>query len=195
MAEQTTEPNNEPIEPVEPHTDPEPEPHNEPNKSDKIIEKLQKRIGEEQSKKNEYKYQLDNALKRIEALEKGQEPNPESEPKDDRDDRIAALEQQIKRRDLTDTARQVLAEGGINVPEDVLALAVASDDKKQMLTNVKSLIGYVQTIREEARKEFLKGKTPRVKGGKKTPTNLKDMTLEERSELAREDPELYAKLS
>lgn len=163
------------------------------NKADKIVEKLQKRIGEEQAKKNEYKDQLDDALKRIAKLEKGEDPD-QSETKDERDERIAVLEAQIKRQKITDTARGVLAEGGINVPDAVLGFVVADDDKTT-LGNVKSLLTYTQSIRDDARKELLAGKTPKDQTSTSAPSKkFKDMSLAERNELAQHDMSLYEKL-
>ncbi|MDN5954041.1 MAG: DUF4355 domain-containing protein [Loigolactobacillus coryniformis] len=163
------------------------------DKADKIVAKLQKRIGEEQAKKNEYKDQLDDALKRIARLEKGEDPD-QSETKDERDERIAALEAQIKRQKITDTARGVLAEGGINVPDAVLGFIVADDDKTT-LGNVKSLLTYTQSIRDDARKELLAGKTPKDQTSTAAPSKkLKDMSLAERNELAQQDMSLYEKL-
>lgn len=141
-------------------------------KADKIVEKLQKRIDTTVAQKNEYKVKLDKALERIAKLEKGEDPE-KPEPVDERDTEIAKLQAQIKRRDITDQARSVLAEGGINVPEDVLSFVV-TDDNKDTLANVKSLITYIQSIREDVRQDFLKGTTPRVTG-----SSIKTMTKDE----------------
>lgn len=164
----------------------------EENKADKIVDKLQKRIGQEQAKKNEYKDQLDDALQRIAKLEKGEDPD-KPEPKDERDERISALEAQIKRQKITDTARGVLAEGGINVPDEVLSYVVADDDKAT-LANVKSFITYTQSIRDDARKELLVGKTPKDQTSTAPSKKFKDMSLAERNELAQNDMSMYQKL-
>jgi hypothetical protein len=162
------------------------------DKADKIVEKLQKRIGEEQAKKNEYKDQLNDALTRIAKLEKGEDPDKPA-PKDEKDERIAALEAQIKRRDITEQARDVLVSSGMNVPSDVLDRLV-SDDNKATLANVKSFVTYIQLVREDARKELLAGTTPKDAPTGGTTKKLKDMSLAERSQLASEDMALYQQL-
>lgn len=163
------------------------------DKADKIVAKLQKRIGEEQAKKNEYKDQLDGALARITKLEKGQDPD-EPELADERDERIAALEAQIKRQHMTDTARGVLAEGGIAVPDSVLDFVVDTDDKDTLL-HVRSLLTYTQSVRDAARQELLAGKTPKDQTSTAAPSKkFKDMSLAERNELAQKDMSLYEKL-
>lgn len=162
------------------------------DKADRIVEKLQKRIGEEQAKKNEYKDQLNDALTRIAKLEKGEDPDKPA-PKDEKDERIAALEAQIKRRDITEQARDVLVSSGMNVPSDVLDRLV-SDDNKATLANVKSFVTYIQTVREDARKELLAGTTPKDAPTGGTTKKLKDMSLAERSQLASEDMALYQQM-
>lgn len=165
-------------------------------KADKIVSKLQKRIGKEQAEKNDYKDQLKTALERITKLEKGEDPD-KPEPTDEKDSEIAKLQAQIKRRDITDQARSVLTEGGINVPADVLNFIV-SDDDKATLANVKAFIGYTQQVRDSARQEFLKGTTPRVTGQQiKTvsQTDFDAMTYAQRADLAQKDPQQFNKLT
>ena len=56
------------------------EPEQKKVDADEIVKKLQKRIGAEQSKKNSYKEQLDNALKEIEKLKSGKSSSFNSLP-------------------------------------------------------------------------------------------------------------------
>ena len=82
--------------------------------SDAVVKKLQKRIGAEQSKKNSYKEQLDNALKEIEKLKSGKSVKTLSDEDkakkdvDEKDKEIAALKSQIARRQTLDDTDQVL---------------------------------------------------------------------------------------
>lgn len=140
------------------------------DKSAEIMSKLQKRIGAEQAKKNDYKDKLEKALETIEKLKNGDNPE-EPQPEDERDTRIKELEAQIKRESITKQARSVLTEGGMNVPDSMLELAIADDDQKT-LENVKTLISYTQSVQANTRSEFRKGSTPRVNGKTVGPTDL-----------------------
>lgn len=165
-------------------------------KADKVLAKLQKRIGKEQSKKNEYKDQLEKALTRIEKLEKGQNPD-EPEPVDEKDSEIAKLQSQIKKRDITDQARSVLNESGISVPASILNLVV-TDKVPSTLTNVKEILTYTQSIRDAARQEFLKGTTPSVTGKTIKAYTQKEfdrMSYQEKADLAKNNPDEFKKLT
>ncbi|WP_261806158.1 DUF4355 domain-containing protein [Lapidilactobacillus luobeiensis] len=87
--------------------------------ADKIVEKLQKRIGKEQSEKNDFEGKYEAAMKQIDALQKGDDPNKETEP-DENQKKISALEAQIKRQDMCDQARTVITDAGFSVPNSLL---------------------------------------------------------------------------
>ena len=101
-----------------PKDNPNPGDEKEPVDPEKVIEKLQKRIGKEQADKNEMKSQLEQALARIEELEKGgkksiKEKSDEEKAADlqkEKDDEIAALKAQIKLSNITSEADEVLKE-------------------------------------------------------------------------------------
>ncbi|WP_204123123.1 capsid assembly scaffolding protein Gp46 family protein [Lacticaseibacillus mingshuiensis] len=165
------------------------------DKSAKILEKLQKRIGSEQAKKNDYKDQLDEALATIDKLKKGENPD-EPAAKDEKDDKIAQLEAQIKRSNTTAQARKVLTDGGINVPDAVLEFVVSDDDEKT-LDNVRALISYTQSIQSQVRDEFRKGATPSKTGKAIKPVTKEafdKMTPMEQLTFGVKDPDLYNKL-
>lgn len=171
--------------------------------SDAVVKKLQKRIGAEQSKKNSYKEQLDNALKEIEKLKSGKSVKTLSDEDkakkdvDEKDKEIAALKSQIARRQTLDDTDQVLRENGLIVPSNVLNFLV-SDDADNTYSNVKAFIDYTETIKDSVREEFKKGRTPRVSGTTTKAVSQKDfdgMTQKERVALFHADPELFKKFT
>lgn len=179
------------------------EPEQKKVDADEIVKKLQKRIGAEQSKKNSYKEQLDNALKEIEKLKSGKSVKTLSDEDkakkdvDEKDKEIAALKSQIARRQTLDDTDQVLRENGLVVPSNVLNFLV-SDDADNTYSNVKAFIDYTETVKDSVREEFKKGKTPRVSGTTTKAVSQQDfdgMTQKERVALFRSDPELFRKLT
>ena len=150
------------------------EPEQKKVDADEIVKKLQKRIGAEQSKKNSYKEQLDNALKEIEKLKSGKSVKTLSDEDkakkdvDEKDKEIAALKSQIARRQTLDDTDQVLRENGLIVPSNVLNFLVSD------------------------------GRTPRVSGTTAKAVSQQDfdgMTQKERVALFHTDPELFRKLT
>lgn len=135
---------------------------------EKVIEKLQKRIGKEQADKNETKIQLEQALARIEELEKGgkksiKEKSDEEKAADiqkEKDDRIAALEAQIKLSNITSEADEVLKESGIALKAEELALLVDVDEEKTF-SNIKTLLGLLENQRIQWEKGRNTGVTPK----------------------------------
>lgn len=135
---------------------------------EKVIEKLQKRIGKEQADKNETKTQLDQALARIEELEKGgkksiKEKSDEEKAADiqkEKDDEIAALKAQIKLSNITSEADEVLKESGIALKAEELALLVDVDEEKTY-SNVKTFLGLLENQRVQWEKERNTGVTPK----------------------------------
>jgi hypothetical protein len=179
------------------------EPEQKKVDADEIVKKLQKRIGAEQSKKNSYKEQLDNALKEIEKLKSGKSVKTLSDEDkakkdvDEKDKEIAALKSQIARRQTLDDTDQVLRENGLIVPSNVLNFLV-SDDADNTYSNVKAFIDYTETVKDSVREEFKKGRTPRVSGTTAKAVSQQDfdgMTQKERVALFHTDPELFRKLT
>lgn len=168
---------------------------NQQSDADKIVEKLQKRIGKEQSEKNDFKDKYEAAMKQIEALQQGKDPNAEPDkPKEESE--VEKLKKQIARRDMRDQARQVITEAGFSVPNNLLEALVVDDDQ-QTLANVKAVIEYTNSVQGAVRDEFRKGKTPRKVGKAAKPITKEafdKMTPTEQLSLGVKDPELYAKL-
>lgn len=141
---------------------------------EKVIEKLQKRIGKEQADKNETKTQLEQALARIEELEKGgkksiKEKSDEEKAADiqkEKDDEIAALKAQIKLSNITSEADEVLKESGLALKAEELALLVDVDEEKTY-SNVKTFLGLLENQRVQWEKERNTGVTPKKVPGQK----------------------------
>ena len=114
--------------------------------SEKVVEKLQKRLASKTAAEKETKTQLEQALARIEELEKGGKKGV----KDLSDEEKATKAQQEK-------------EAGLTVGKDILSIVVSEDDVRT-LANVKALINYTQDQQKQWEIKRNTGSTP-----KKTP--------------------------
>lgn len=179
------------------------EPEQKKVDADEIVKKLQKRIGAEQSKKNSYKQQLEEALDKIKQLESGKSVKELSDKDkarkdtDEKDKRIAELEAQIAHRKTLDETDQVLRDSGLSVPSDVLGFLV-SDNADTTYANVKAFIDYTESVKDSVREEFRKGHTPRMSGKtvrEVTQEQFMRMNQSERVKLYRDNPELFKKLT
>ena len=136
---------------------------------DKLVKKLQKRIGKEQNEKHSLQDQLDKANAKIKQLQSGKsikDLSDEDKAKkagDDKDKEIASLRAQLTRRDNIKQTDEVFKEAGLNVSDDVLNMVVVDDDK-QTYANVQALIKYTNQIQSGVKKDLLKGSTPKING-------------------------------
>lgn len=173
--------------------------------SEKVIEKLQKRIGKEQAEKNETKTQLDQALARIEELEKDSKKSVKEKSNEEKaaeaqkakDDEIAALRAQIKVADLTQQADEVLKESGLAVGKDVLSIIV-NEDEETTYSNVKAIINFLNEQQKQWEIKRNTGDTPKQVPKGKTSVDQQQfdaMTFAEKSKLATNDPEQFKKLT
>ncbi|MDG4966265.1 DUF4355 domain-containing protein [Lactococcus lactis] len=172
---------------------------------EKVIEKLQKRIGKEQADKNETKTQLEQALARIEELEKGgkksiKEKSDEEKAADlqkEKDDEIAALKAQIKLSNITSEADEVLKESGIALKAEELALLIDVDEEKTY-SNVKTFLGLLENQRVQWEKERNTGVTPkRVTSSERVVTkeDYDKMTFAEKAQLQSKNPALFSEIT
>lgn len=136
---------------------------------DKLVKKLQKRIGKEQNEKHSLQDQLDKANEKIKQLQSGKsikdlsDEDKAKKAESDKDKRIASLEAQITRRDNIKQTDEVFKEAGLNVSDDVLNMVVVDNDK-QTYANVQALIKYTNQIQSGVKRELLKGSTPKING-------------------------------
>lgn len=137
--------------------------------ADKTVAKLQKRIGKEHAEKQDYKSKLEDALKQIEDLKSGKsikklsEEEKATNAEDEKAKRIAELEGEIARSKSIKETDSVFKEAGLNVDDSVLNMVVANDNDKTY-ANAKALINFANSVQEQARQGFLKGKTPKETG-------------------------------
>ena len=135
--------------------------------ADKIVEKLQKRLDSKTKAEKETKTQLEQALARIEELEKGGKKSVKEQSVEDKeaqaqqakDDEIAKLKQQIKLAEVTQQADEVLKESGLALGKDMLSLLV-NEDEEQTYTNVKSLISFLDEQQKQWEVKRNTGVTP-----------------------------------
>lgn len=143
---------------------------------DKLVKKLQKRIGKEQNEKHFLQDQLDKANAKIKELQSGKsiknlsDEDKAKKAEDEKDKEIASLRAQITRRDNIKQTDEVFKDAGLTVGDDVLNMVVVDDDK-QTYANVQALIKYTNQIQSGVKKELLKGSTPR-NNGKPTMTKV-----------------------
>lgn len=136
---------------------------------DKLVKKLQKRIGKEQNEKHSLQDQLDKANEKIKQLQSGKsikdlsDEDKAKKAESDKDKKIASLEAQITRRDNIKQTDEVFKEAGLNVSDDVLNMVVVNNDK-QTYANVQALIKYTNQIQSGVKRELLKGSTPKING-------------------------------
>ena len=103
------------------------------------------------------------------------------------------LKSQLASYQMGKQARSMFEDAKLSVTEDDLK-HVVTPEAESTETNVKWLIAHDQAVAERVRQELLKGSTPFDPSSNRKTKSIKDMTLLERSELQREDPELYKKL-
>ena len=136
--------------------------------ADKIVEKLQKRLDSKTKSEKETKTQLEQALARIEELEKGGKKSvkeqsvedKEAEAQKAKDDEIAKLKQQIKLAEVTQQADEVLKESGLALGKNMLTLLV-NEDEEQTYSNVKSLISFLDEQQKQWEVKRNTGVTPK----------------------------------
>lgn len=140
--------------------------------SDKIVEKLKKRIGKEQASKHDLEKQLKDAQAEIERIKSGKsvkklsDEDKAKKASDEKDAKIAELEAKLARNEAIKQTAEVFKEGGLNVSDKVLDMVVANDDEKTY-ANVQTLIEFAQSIQSDTKKGMLKGHTPRQNGNNK----------------------------
>ncbi|MFT8773791.1 MAG: DUF4355 domain-containing protein [Lacticaseibacillus paracasei] len=103
------------------------------------------------------------------------------------------LKSQLATYEMGKQARSMFEDAKLSVTEDDLK-HVVTPEAESTETNVKWLIAHDQAVAERVRQELLKGSTPLDPSSNRKTKSLKDMTLLERSELQRKDPEMYKKL-
>lgn len=166
--ETTTEANNNDAQDVQ--TDP----NDVGSDNDKIIEKLQSRIGKEQSKKNELQQQLEQAQSELKKLRSGGKEDEEKE-KSPEQIKVEALEKQLARRDIIDSTLDVFKESHIDMPKNIVSMFV-DDDRDKTIENAGELLTFITSVKKDAeakvRSEYVGGRVPSATKHQESNTNF-----------------------
>lgn len=103
--------------------------------------------------------------------------------------KLAAIEMQ-------NTARKMLAESGLTLSDEQLALVV-TDDAETTKAKVADLLAFARNVREQTLDEMMTGKTPKDKGGTKSITaskSFEEMSMQEIAQLKKDNPEQFKSL-
>lgn len=168
--------------------------------SDSVVEKLKHRLGKEQADKVDAQKELAdlrekyNALKEQKSVKKLSEEDKTKKALSEKDKRINELEFELKHREALSQVDAVFKEAGLNVGEQVLNMVTSNDDEKTY-NNAQAVIELVNKVRKDTRNSFFKGKTPTDAGKHINPSKkLSEMSLLERVQLKKQDPEAYREL-
>lgn len=171
-----------------------------PVDAEKIAKKLQKRISKEQESKHQALKEVEELKAKLAKYENNDKSIKElsdeekaKQEEDAKDRRIKELEERLARNEDLKQTKQVFEESGLSVPDEVLDMVVANDNKKTV-ANVQAITNFIEKIKEDTRNELLAGRTPRVTGVKTKMTkeqirNIKD--TEERQKAMRDNWSLF----
>lgn len=186
MAEEETKTNTE----VEPQNDQQTEPQDPTPKDDqkdqsavdKLTSKFQKRIDKLTASNSDYKSKLEKAEKQLEDLKSGKvsvkdllKEQKSTKEDDEKDQRIAQLEAQLQREKDLQSTREAFSEDGLTIPDSVLNMVV-STNQQTTVDNIGAIKSFVNAIRDSAKKEALRGTTPRTNGKSATSLSKADIS-------------------
>lgn len=186
MSEEETKTNTE----VEPQNDQQTEPQDPTPKDDqkdqsavdKLTSKFQKRIDKLTASNSDYKSKLEEAEKQLEDLKSGKvsvkdllKEQKSTKEDDEKDQRIAQLEAQLQREKDLQSTREAFSEDGLTIPDSVLNMVV-STNQQTTVDNIGAIKSFVNTIRDSAKKEALRGTTPRTNGKSATSLSKADIS-------------------
>ncbi len=103
--------------------------------------------------------------------------------------KLAAIEMQ-------NTARKMLAESGLTLSDEQLALVV-TDDAETTKAKVDDLLAFARNVREQTLDEMMTGKTPKDNGSAKSITTNKsfeEMSMQEIAQLKKDNLEQFKSL-
>ena len=159
-----------------------------PVDAEKIAKKLQKRISKEQEGKHQALQEVEELKAKLAKYENNDKSIKElsdeekaKQEEDAKDRRIKELEERLARNDDLKQTKQVFEESGLSVPDEVLDMVVVNDSEKT-LANVKAITNYTESIKEDARKELLAGRTPRTTGVKTQMTKEQIRSIKDTAE-------------
>lgn len=172
---------------------------------DKTVEKLKKRLDSKTAENHDLKQKYDEQSQLLDDLKSGRKSIKElfsddkkSKEETEKDNEIAKLKAEIARTKAINETNAVFKDQGLVVNDDVLNMVVGNGtDNDAIYENVKALTGLINKIKEDTRKEFMKGSTPRInKSAAKVSTKSFDkMTLAEKVQLHATNPEKFNELT
>ena len=155
---------------TDPNADPQGEPGTDPNADDKSDEKkytdadFNKKLNQkfaEWQKKKEQEIAEAEKLAKMSAEEKANHTaQKEKERADKAEARIAELERKDTLSEMSKTARKMLSDEGINIPDDLLSRLVTTDAEETKAA-VDGFSKMFKAAVEDAVKEAARGTTPR----------------------------------
>lgn len=141
--------------------------------SDALLGKLKKRIGKEQSEKNQYKDENDRLKARIKELEGStdkkksvKELSDDDKSRDElaaKDKRIQELQNQLDHNKAVKETMAVFQDSGFNPSDEIVEMVVTGDDE-QTYANTKAILNLIADVQDKTKQGMLKGTTPRVNG-------------------------------
>lgn len=173
--------------------------------SDKVVEKLQKRLKSINSEKKEANEELTKALERIAELENASKKDVKQLSEEDKakqlqaekDKEINELREQLKLNNITMQVDEALKESGFALSKEELDLVVDTDEEKAY-QNIKTLISLINKDREQQAYKRNVGVTPKKVTEQRvaiTKEQFDAMTFAEKSKLATTDPQQFKKLT
>ena len=140
---------------------------NAESRTDSVVKDLQDKLINAQNKQDDLETQVEKLKAENAKLKKGSVKElSKADKESEKDKQIADLNAKIERMQAMNDTDTVFKENGLNVSREILEMVV-TNDAEQTVANAKSLIDFIENDKSEARKESLKGTTPKLnKGGR-----------------------------
>lgn len=173
---------------------------------DKTVDKLKQRLSSKTAENHDLKQKYEEQSQLLDDLKSGRKSIKElasddkkSKEETEKDNEIANLKAEIARTKAINDTNAVFKEQGLVVSDDVLNMVVGNrTDNDAIYENVKALTDLINSTKDDARKEFMKGSTPRISGKQTAKVSNKDfdqMTLAEKVQLHANNPEKFNQLT
>lgn len=143
---------------------------NENIDGDKTVEKLKKRLDSKTAENHDLKQKYEEQSQLLDDLKSGRKSIKElasddkkSKEEIEKDKEIARLKSEIARSKALSDTDAVFKSEGLVVSDEVLSMVVGNGtDNEAIYNNAKALTDLINSVKEDARKEFMKGSTPRL---------------------------------
>lgn len=173
---------------------------------DKTVDKLKQRLSSKTAENHDLKQKYKEQSQLLDDLKSGRKSikelaaeDKQSKEETEKDNEIAKLKAEIAHTKAINETNAVFKEQGIVVNDDVLNMVVGTGtDNDAIYENVKALTDLINSTKDDAKKEFMKGSTPRISGKQTAKVSNKDfdqMTLAEKVQLHTNNPEKFNQLT